>query len=138
MSRRLLGTVLVLSALRAHAQQKPIILKHGEVPYEGKGVKTAWVSRANDWSTADAFIRWPAGVMEGGKAEATSTHPFSVRIAVIEGTVIFQFENGEAKELKAGSYIFAPAAVKHYLGCKAGGPECVMFAVFAPDPTAPK
>ncbi len=122
-------------AAAAYADQKPAMLKPGEVPYEGDGVKTAWVFHAAGGSTADAFIRWPAGAMEGGKAEPASTHPFSVRIAVIEGTLLFQFEGGEAKELKAGSYIFAPAAVKHYLGCKAGGRECVMFAVFAPDPS---
>ncbi len=34
-----------------------------------------------------------------------------------------------------GIYIVPPAHARHYLGCKAGGPECVMFAVFSPDPT---
>ena len=48
--------------------------------------------RAPDGSTADAFIRWPAGLFEGCKAEATSTHPFAAWIAVLEGTVLFQFE----------------------------------------------
>jgi len=131
-------TVLLLSAVSAYAQRKAMLLKPDEVPYEGKGVKTAWVWRAPDGSTADAFIRWPAGVFEGGKPETTSTHPFGVRIAVLDGTVLFQFDGGEAKELKAGAYIVAPAGARHYLGCKAGGRECVMFAVFSPDPAPPK
>ena len=138
MSLYLRGTVVLLSFVSAYGQQKALMLKSNEIPYQGRDVKTAWVWRAPDGSIADAFIHWPAGVFEGGKPETTSTHPFAVRIAVLDGTVLFQFEGGEAKELKAGAYIVAPANARHYLGCKAGGRECVMFAVFSPDPAPPK
>jgi glyoxylate utilization-related uncharacterized protein len=138
MNRLVLSITMVLSSFGVHAEEKAFMLSSDQVPYEGKDIKTAWVWHAPDNSSGDAMLRWPAGLAEDNSTEPVSVHPFGVRIVVVAGTLLFQFAGGETKELQAGSYIYAPPGAKHALACKAGGPECVMFAVFTPPPGAKK
>ncbi len=129
---------LLAFALLGRADDKPILLSSDEIRFEGQGIKIANLWRASDNSAADMLIRWPAGVFDDGKPAPVSTHPFGFRIMVLDGAGLFQFEGGSLRELKPGAYLSAPPNVKHVLGCKAGGRDCVFFVTFSPAPVPPK
>jgi hypothetical protein len=135
-------TVALLGcALLGRADDKPVLLNSDEIRFEGKGgngIKIASLWRASDDSAADMLIRWPAGTFEDDKPDPVSTHTFGFRIVVVDGTGLFQFEGGPLRELKPGAYLSAPPNMKHVLGCKASGKDCLFFVTFSPAPAPPK
>ena len=69
-----------------------------------------------------SLFKWTPGFLS-----PWHTHSHSVRVVVAQGTFTIEPEGQPLKELGPGSYVRDPGKSKHRSGCKAGGPDCVIF-----------
>jgi anti-sigma factor ChrR (cupin superfamily) len=69
-----------------------------------------------------SLFKWAPGFLS-----PWHTHSHSVRVVVVQGTFTIEPEGQALKELGPGSYVRDPGKSKHRSGCKAGGPDCLIF-----------
>jgi quercetin dioxygenase-like cupin family protein len=76
-------------------------------------------------AASGVLIKLPAG-----NATFWHIHRFDYHGVVIAGTVDNLESGKQSKELPPGSYWMQPGGNKHTTNCKAGGPECLVYAHF--------
>jgi quercetin dioxygenase-like cupin family protein len=123
-SLALIGLIAAVT-LSAAGDKKAVVLGAKDLKWAGNpAMKGLFV--ATLWGDPAKGAYGTLKKVPGGTDLGWHTHSSDQKVVAISGTIDFQVEGGDVKELMTGSYISMPGGVKHTAKCRAGS-DCMWF-----------